>query len=88
MRRAENDIDGIGTAFQDRRHRVDHDFDALVGRQQAEGQNDGLAAEAEFGLRLVGLDECEIGNSVRDDFDLFRRHADRRCAAAPAPSPP
>ena len=52
VRRAQNDIDRIGTALQDRRHRVDHDFDALVGRKQAEGQDDGPAAEAEPGLGL------------------------------------
>ena len=74
MRRAEHDIDGIRPAFQDRRHGVDHDFDAFVGRQQAEGQDDGLAAEAELGLRLIRLDERKVGNAVRNDFDLVGRH--------------
>ena len=74
MRGAEHDIDRIGAAFQDRGHGIDHDFDALVRREQAERQNDGSVAEAELGLRLLGLDEWEVGNSVRDDLDLFRRH--------------
>ena len=43
---AENDIHGVGAAFQDGRHRVDHDFDALVGREQPKGQNNGLMIEA------------------------------------------
>ena len=74
MRGAENDIDRIRAALQDRRHGIDHDFDALVRREQAERQNDGSVAEAELGLGLLGLDEREVGNAVRDDFDLFRRH--------------
>ena len=57
MGRTKNDIHGIGTAFQDRGHGIDHDFDALVGREKTERQDDGPAAEAEFGLRLVRLDE-------------------------------
>ena len=72
MGRAENDIDRVGTALQDRGHRVDHHFDALVGRQKSESQNDGLAAEAELDLRHVRFDERKVGNAVRDDLDLFR----------------
>jgi len=41
----------------------------------AERQDDGFAAEAEPPLRRVGLDEGGVGNAVRNDFDLFRRHA-------------
>ena len=36
--------------------------------------NDGPAAEAQFKLRLVGLYECHVGNSMRYDLDLFRRY--------------
>ncbi len=46
MSRAEHDIHRIGTAFQDGRHGIDHHFDALVWRQQAECQDDGSAREA------------------------------------------
>ena len=53
MRRAEHHIDRIRTPFQNRRHGVDHDFDALVGRQQAEGQNDRSAGKSEPGLGCV-----------------------------------
>ena len=59
MRRAEHDIDRIGPRFQDRRHGVDHDFDALVGGQQAECQNDRPAAETELGLGRVRRDETQ-----------------------------
>ncbi len=74
MRRTKNDMHGIGAAFQNGGHRIDHDFDALVRREKSERQDDGPAAEAEFGLRLVRLDEWEVGNPVRDDLDLFRRY--------------
>ena len=49
-------------------------LDALARRQQAERQDDELAGEAEFGLRLIRLDEGEVGNAVRYDLDLFRRN--------------
>ena len=69
---AEYDIHGVGAAFQDGGHCVDHNFDALVGREKTERQNDGSAAIAKLGFCFVGLDEREIGNPVGDDFDLFR----------------
>ena len=84
----ENDIHGIGTAFQNCGHGIDHDFDAFVRREKTERQNDGPAAEPEFGLRLVRLDEWEVGNPVRDDLDLFRRYPVDGIAAAPVLSPP
>ena len=74
VRRTENDIHRILMAFQDRGHGINHDLYALIGREKAERQNDGPAAEAQFKLRLVGLYECHVGNSVRHDLDLFRRH--------------
>ncbi len=75
MCRAENDIHGVGAAAQDRRHGVDHDFDSLVGRQQTERQDDRFAAKAEFILCRIGLSESCVGNSVRNDLDLFLRDA-------------
>ena len=74
MRCAEHDIDRIRAALQNRRHGVDHDFDALVGRQQAECQNDRLPAKSELGLRRIGLDKRNVGNAVGNDFDLVVRH--------------
>ena len=56
----------------------------LFGREQAEGQNDGLSAEAEFGLGGVRLEEGTIGYSVRDDLDLVGRlgvHGQEKLAA-------
>ena len=74
MRCAEHDVDRIRTAFQNRRHGVDHDFDALVGRQQAEGQNDRLAGKSEPGLRRIGRDKGDVRNAVGYHLDLVVRH--------------
>ncbi len=74
MRCAEHDIYCIRAAFQNRRHGVDHDFDALVGRQQAECQNDRLPTKSEIGLRRIGPDKCDVRYAVGNDFDLVVRH--------------
>ena len=74
MRRTEHDIDRIRTPFQYRRHGVDHDFDALVGRQQAEGQNDRSPCKSEPGLGGVRRDERDVGYAVGNDLDLVIRY--------------
>ena len=85
---AEHDVNGIGAALQNRRHGIDDDFDAFVGREQAEGQDHGLAAEAEFCLCLIRLDERKIRNTMRNDFDLVGRHPIHRQQQFLSPSPP
>ena len=54
MRGAEDDVDRVGMAREDRGQRVDDVLDALVGREQAEGQNHGLAVDAEAGSCSAG----------------------------------
>ena len=71
---AENDVNRIRPAFQNRRHGIDHDLDALVGREQTERQNDRSVAEPELGFGSVWLEEFKLRNAVRDDFDLFVGH--------------
>ena len=84
MRRAEHDVDGVRMLREDRGHRVDHVLDALVGREEAEGEDDRAALDAELVLATaIGRD----GNAVRDDVDLRRVHAvhgveERRAVAA------
>ena len=34
-----------------------------------------MAGEAELGFRLVRVEKGDIRNAVRDDLDLFGRHA-------------
>ena len=74
MGRAEHDIDRIRLPFQDRRHGVDHDLDAFVGRQQAECQNHRAPAEFKLGLGCVGCGKRYVGNAVGNDLDLVVRH--------------
>ena len=51
---------------------AEHVFDALVGREQAEGEDDVFALDAELVLVEVGIDERHIGNAVGDDVDFCR----------------
>ncbi len=74
VRGAEHDIDRIRAAFQDQRHRIDHDFDALVGTKQPECQNDRLPAKSELGLCRIGPDKGDVGDTVGNDLDLVVRH--------------
>ena len=74
VRGAENHIDRIRAAIQDRGHSIDHEFDALARREQPERQNDGSIAEAQLGLRLFRLNEWKVGSAVGDELDLLRRH--------------
>ncbi|MGY4462654.1 hypothetical protein ACVWYI_006614 [Bradyrhizobium sp. LB13.1] len=74
MRRTEHDVNSVGSGLQNRRHRIDHDFDTLVRREQSEGQDDRLVPESERGLGRVGFDKRELRDAVRDDFDLLVSH--------------
>ena len=51
--RAEHDVDGLRMALENRRQRVDHVLDALVGREQAKRQEHGLAGDAELMLSIA-----------------------------------
>ena len=77
MGRAEDDIDGVRAGFDDCRHGIDHGLDAFARRQQAERENDGLSAEPELGLRVVGLQKWKVRDAVRDHLDFLwpARHA-------------
>ena len=46
-------------------------FDALVRREQAEGEEHVLALDAELVLVKIGIDEGQVGNAVGDDVDFF-----------------
>ena len=74
MGRAENDIDGVRAGFDDSRHGIDHGLDAFARRQQAERENDGLSAEPELGLGVMGLEKWKVGDAVRDHLDLLWWH--------------
>ena len=73
MRRAEHDVDGVGMSGENRRQRIDDVLDALVWRQQPEGQDDRLPVQAEavFAAAAGG----NVRNAVRNQIDLIRGNA-------------
>ena len=73
MGRADNPIDGIGMAHDDRRQCLDHPLKPLARTDQAEGHDDVARANAEFGLELGLAAERPVGRAVRDHADQFRR---------------
>ena len=78
MGRAQDDIDGVRAGFDDPRHGIEHDLDALVGRQKTERQDHRLSGEAEFCLGVMRFEKRDVGDAVRDDLDLARRHVMHR----------
>jgi hypothetical protein len=47
----------------------------LLGDKQPEGQDDRAAAKPSLALASSGSRKANVGNAVRDDLDLARRHA-------------
>ena len=67
MRGAQHDIDDVGKLGQDLRQRLEHVLDALVGREQAEGEQHQPAFHAELVLvvirdRRTGCRGCRAGS--------------------------
>ncbi len=75
VRCPQHHVDRFRAAFQNARHGIDHHFDALVGREQAEREHDRFVLVAQGGFRRVGLCESRVGNTVRYDLDLAGGHA-------------
>ena len=73
MRRAQHHIDDIGKFRQNLRQRVEHLLDALVRREQSEGEQHEPSFHAELVLVKIRIDERNIGNAVRDEIDFGRR---------------
>ena len=75
MRRAENDVDGVGTGLDDSRHGIDHGLDAFARRKKTERQDDGFSAKPQSGFCGVRFPVWKIGYAVGNNLDLFGRHA-------------
>jgi len=76
--RAEDDVDDVGVLFQDGRQGLDDRLDALVGRQQAEGQEHSLALHAKVVLVEARVNEGHVGDAVgnlvrRDAIDALQK---------------
>ena len=75
MRRAEYDVDDVRICRHDVRECLDDIFDALVRRQQSEGQQHHFALDAEAVFVEVRINKRHIRDAVRDQVDLVRAHA-------------
>ena len=74
MGRAKDDIEGVRAGFDDSRHGIEHGVDALIWREETEGQNNRLSGKAEFRLGVMRFEEREVRYSVRYDLDLASLH--------------
>ena len=59
---------------QNRRQRANDVFNALVWRQQAEGEQNGLAFRAKLVFEIVGVHERQIRHAVWNHIDLSARN--------------
>ena len=74
VRRAEDEVKHVRVRFYDLGQRPKRRFDALVRRQQPEGQNHPPPVQAECGL-TVRPGERNVRYAVVDKVDFSRRHA-------------
>src|ERR1017187_124748 len=70
MRGAQDNINNLWKFLQNIRQRIEHAFDALVRRKQAEGEQHHLSFYAELILEVGRVDEPDVGDAVRDQVDL------------------
>jgi len=68
---AEHHVDQVRIAPEHLRQGPDDVLDALVRGKQAERQQNGLALQAELVFEKIRVDERHVGNSVRNEIDLF-----------------
>ena len=85
MRRAEHDVDGVRVTFEDRRQRVDHVLDPLVGREQAEREDHRTCPATPSCVLAGGAVERHARDPVRDEVDLLARARRAPRAADRAP---
>ena len=93
---AEDEIDDVGMLADDFGQGLDDVFDAFAGTEEAEGEEDFAAFDAELGLVEAGVHEGHVGDAVGDDvefglghlvgfeqdFSAFLSHDDEAVAAA------
>ena len=75
MGRAEDDVDEIRDSREDLGDGPEHVLDALVGREQPEGQGHRPTLDAELFLVGAGRDVGRVGDAVGDEVDLGLGHA-------------
>jgi len=67
---AEDDIDDIGEGGLDGGEGVEDVRDALVGGEEAKGEEDDFAFDAELVFEVGGVDEADIGDAVGNEDDF------------------
>ena len=86
MRGADDQEHHVGKPLDDLRQGLDDGLDPLAPAQQAEGQEDRLALDAEIVLVGVRIGERNVVDAVRDQIDLAGRRPDTVRRATPSPS--
>ena len=74
MGRARDDIYHILVLGQNLRQRLNHVFDSLVRREQAERKEYRFSFHAEAILVEIGIQKWQVRNAVRNHVDLAARH--------------
>ena len=74
MGRARHQVHHVFVFRQDLRHGLNYVFNALVRREQAEGEQHRFAFDAEAVLVEIGIEKGQVGNAVRNQVDLAARH--------------
>ena len=69
----QHDVNDVGKFADDVRQRAQREFDALVRREQAEGEQHLFAGHAEFILEIIRVGKRHVGNAVRDEINFCRR---------------
>ena len=69
----EHDVHHIGKLRQNCRQGIEHILDALIGREQAEGEQNGAAFYLELIFEVGRIHESHIGNTMGDQIDLVHR---------------
>ena len=85
MGRAEDDVHHVRMLRQNSGQGGDDIFDPFVRREQAKTEQDDFALDAEQVFVKTRIHKGHIGDAVRDQIDLLRRHADRPSCRNSAP---
>ena len=69
--RSQDDENHVGKSRQNRRQGFNDVLNALVRRQQAEGEQHVLSFDSKMVLVKARIDKRHIGNSMRNEIDFF-----------------
>ena len=67
---AEDDVNYVGKFRDNLRQGIEHVLDSLVGREQAKRKKYYFAFYSKLILKVCGVDEIDVRNTMRDEIDL------------------